>query len=248
MFNATHTKACKQPNSHHIFPKNPHLDFGLVRTLNLLLHQLVEVQGSEELVLLDGLEVVGPGTQALLGVTVQQRHDEALAWVAEEGREAQNAVLDLVVHLVDVVGIEGRDAHSELVEKNAQTPPVHGLAVTSTSHNFRCYPNRTHIRNRTLKRNVRCAVRTQVLWGTAERVCLVVGVNVLGQTEICEANVSVLIEKNVLGLEVSVDNVERVQMTESKTDFSHVQTCDNNTKAFMRTRLAPTPPRPSKKG
>lgn len=56
-------------------------------------------------------------------------------------------------------------------------------------------------------------------------VCSVLVLHVqLAKTEIAESNVSSIIEKNVLGLEISVDDLESVQTLESAQQLCGVET------------------------
>lgn len=47
-----------------------------------------------------------------------------------------------------------------------------------------------------------------------------------GESEICDLDVSVRPEEDVFGLEISVDDVERVEVVESESDFGGVELCD----------------------
>jgi len=47
------------------------------------------------------------------------------------------------------------------------------------------------------------------------------------QSEICQFNMTFVIEQNVFGFQVSVDDAFRMQMSDSQTDFSNVETVIN---------------------
>lgn len=63
----------------------------------------------------------------------------------------------------------------------------------------------------------------QVLGCAAERVSLLVLLQYFRESEICQAHVAVLIEQNILGLEVTVDNFLAVQVAESIGDDGRVE-------------------------
>ncbi len=48
-------------------------------------------------------------------------------------------VLDVVVHLVLVLVVEGRDADDHLVEKDAQSPPVQSVIMPTANDHLRSY-------------------------------------------------------------------------------------------------------------
>jgi hypothetical protein len=45
-----------------------------------------------------------------------------------------HTMLDLVVHFVNVLSVEGGDAHRQLIEQDTQAPPVHRLMTELSEH------------------------------------------------------------------------------------------------------------------
>lgn len=104
--------------------------------------------------------------------------------------------------LVDGHGVfvvEGVDAGDHFVEEDAEGPPVDGLAVSLVQQDL----------------------RREVLRGSAEGVCP--AFDDLGEPEIGEFQVAVGADEQVLGLEVSVDDILRVQVLEHGRHLRRVE-------------------------
>lgn len=175
---------------------------GLERRLILALQKLAPVDGVEEGVRLDLGRAVG--TETLLRVTVEQlgqkvlggRRYHVVAGEVEGFRE------NLAVHLVRVLVVEGRQSRKHLVQKDSERPPIHRLVV-ALSHK---------------------QLGRQVLGSTTEGVGAVFVLHVqLAETEIAQGDVALVVEQNVLGLQITVDDVEAVETLESAQKLGRVE-------------------------
>jgi hypothetical protein len=64
---------------------------------------------------------------------------------------------------------------------------------------------------------------TQVLWGTAKRVRSLLEADFLRKTKICDAEVTLHIDKDVFRLEIPKDYVVFVKMLEAQQKLTHVK-------------------------
>lgn len=64
---------------------------------------------------------------------------------------------------------------------------------------------------------------SEILWSAAEGEGLGIVRENLGETEICQANVAVLVHEDVLRLQVTIDDVLFVQMANSNGDLGSVE-------------------------
>ena len=140
------------------------------------------------------------GTYASNEVFALVRHGDVVTGLV---REVHGLLLDQLVHLGvgGTTSVEGREAHNHFIGKNTQGPPVDGEAVAALNQNL----------------------RRQVVRGTTEREGLSVALEDLGQTEICEADVTIFVHQDVLGLQITVDDVFLVQVTEGHCDLNGVE-------------------------
>ena len=98
---------------------------------------------------------------------------------------------DVAVHLLRVVVIKRGQTREHLKQQRANRPPVNLLPVPLLLKNL----------------------WRHVLWRAAKRVGLVKLAHVLlTQAKVCELDVAVHVNENVLGLEVAVDDAVRVQV------------------------------------
>ena len=67
-------------------------------------------------------------------------------------------------------------------------------------------------------------LRGQVVWGTTERESLAVAFKNLGKAEVSKTDVAIFVHQDVLWLQVSVDDILRVQMTQSHGHLNGVET------------------------
>ena len=90
---------------------------------------------------------------------------------------------NFAVHLVGVFRVEGWETSEHLVQEDSERPPVDHLRVTLT--------------NQQLWR--------QVLWGTAEGVCLVLVRHVeLAETKVTQGDVPAVVKQDVFWLQVTI--------------------------------------------
>lgn len=110
--------------------------------------------------------------------------------LVEIARELNLALEDLLVDSHRVVIVERIDASQHLVRENAQRPPVDWLTVALVEE---------HLGRQVLRRPAQCVSAR---------------LTVLGETEICELQVALLVNQDVFRLQISVDDVQRVQILE----------------------------------
>lgn len=141
-----------------------------------------------------------------LSLLVTYALDKLLAIVADDVLgESDLAVTDETVHLLGLLGIERTPAAAHLEQEHAKRPEVDVLAVAFL---------------------VEKDLGGEVLGRAAERVGeLVVGQVGLGQTKVAKGNVACGVEKDVLGLEVTVHNVVLVEMLKGQHKLSNVEPC-----------------------
>ena len=154
------------------------VELWLIRRGHRLVANLGPVNLLEPWVLLDLLSVSRSAAQALVRVLVQKLHAKVARIIREEGVvEARLRVLNILVELLAVFRVEGRQAHEHLVDNCAKRPPIRGLAMAlSLQH-----------------------LRRQVLSGAAEGLGLAVPLDThLGQAEVGEFDVALSVDKHVL--------------------------------------------------
>ena len=117
--------------------------------------------------------------------------------------EVHGFLLDQLVHLRIILGasVEGREADDHLVREDAKGPPIDGEGVTALDKDLRC----------------------QVVGRSAEGVSLGVALEDLSQTEVREADVPIFVHQDVLRLQVTVDDVLRVEMAQCHGDLDRVE-------------------------
>ena len=97
-------------------------------------------------------------------------------------------------HDLHVLVVERWSANQHFKQQDTQRPPVHLFRMSFALDNLWC----------------------KVLGGSAESQCHSALAHVgLGETEVSEANVAGRVQQNVFGLEVAVDDVVVVQVTEA---------------------------------
>lgn len=113
--------------------------------------------------------------------------------------ELNLALQDLLVDCHGVVIVEGVDSGDHLVGEDAECPPVDWFAVALVEEDLGC----------------------QVFGSTTESVSARLAI--LGETKVCQFQISLLVDQNVLWFEISVDNIEGVQVFEHETDLGGVE-------------------------
>ena len=111
-------------------------------------------------------------------------------------RELNLAFEDLLVDGHGVVVVKWIDAGNHLVGEDTEGPPVDRLAVAFVEEDL----------------------RGEVLRGATERVCARLAV--LCEAEISQFEVALIVDKDILGLQITVDDVQRVQVFEHEGDLS----------------------------
>ena len=107
-------------------------------------------------------------------------------------REVHCLLLYKLVHLAVslAASVEGREADDHFVGQDSEGPPVDGETVTALNKNL----------------------RSQIVRRSTEGKGLGVTFEHLGQTEIGQTDVAVLVHQDVLGLQITVDDVLLVQV------------------------------------
>mmetsp|Transcript_43174 Transcript_43174/g.109040 ORF Transcript_43174/g.109040 Transcript_43174/m.109040 type:complete len:322 (+) Transcript_43174:145-1110(+) len=167
--------------------------------LHLLQRELLKVNALEPLVLLD----LGRVLQALGRVALQQLQDKVGCLRAERLGDVKLGAHDLGVHLLHVLGVEGRQARQHFEHQRAKAPPVDGFAVRIA---FK------HLRSKVLG----CSTE-----GRGARVVCVQAL--LGDAKVRHADVAVGGEQQVLGLEVAVQHAVGVQVLQPQYNLSAVE-------------------------
>lgn len=119
--------------------------------------------------------------------------------VVEPLREVQLPLQDVLVDHQRVVVGEGVDPRNHLVDQHPQRPPVHRLTVALVLQDL----------------------GRQVLGRPAEGEGAIL--DCLGEAEVCQFEVSVSGDEDVLRLQVAVDDVPRVQVLEDGDDVCGVE-------------------------
>ena len=148
------------------------------------------------------LDVLGPGLEAAVAlgkVGQEELLDEGLDIAVNVTGEVQLPGEDLLVDSHWIVVDEGRLAGEHLVNKDPEGPPVNSLPVPLVEEN--------------LRRNV--------FGGPAEGVRL--EGNALCKPKVSDLEVPGGVEQQVLGLEVSVDEVLQVKELENKNHMGGVE-------------------------
>ena len=117
----------------------------------------------------------------------------------EIARELDLALENLLVDGHGVIVIEGVNASEHLVGEDSERPPVDRLAMAFIKE---------HLGGQVLRRAAQ-SVRARLA--------------ILGEPEVGQLQVALLVDQNVLRLQVTVDNVERVQVLEHQSDLCRVE-------------------------
>jgi len=108
-------------------------------------------------------------------------------WVSHVG------LLDQEVHPVFVLVEERRDPHKHFVKQDSQSPPVNSVVMPFVVKHF----------------------WREVLSSSTEAHCKFILVNLCSQAEVGEQQVAIGVEQDVLGLQVSVDDLLFMEVAES---------------------------------
>jgi len=120
----------------HVHGGGSTYDTGLEWWLNLLCHQSIPIDvPGEERVPLDLVTAVI--TQPPLRVPLQQSGHHTPRFRGDIGREIERVGEDPLVHDVDVLVVERRQACHHLVDKHTESPPVDSLGISLAFKEFR---------------------------------------------------------------------------------------------------------------
>lgn len=107
---------------------------------------------------------------------------------------------DFLVNQHGVLVVEGVDSGVHFVEEHAEGPPVDGLAMAFIQQDF----------------------GREVLGGSAQSVSS--ALTVLGEAEVRQFQIPGFIDQNILGFQISVNDVLRVQVLEHQAHLCGVET------------------------
>lgn len=155
--------------------------------------------GHEPLTSLDVIHTVLEVTESLAQIRSQELLDESLGVLVEELGENYLATKNLLVNSHGVLVHERGVAYNHLINKDAQCPPVDGLAVTLVQKHL----------------------RSDVLGRATKRVSAVL--DGLGEAEIRKFEETILREQDILRLQIAVDDVLVVQVGEDNRDLTGVE-------------------------
>mmetsp|Transcript_15445 Transcript_15445/g.34065 ORF Transcript_15445/g.34065 Transcript_15445/m.34065 type:complete len:291 (-) Transcript_15445:1126-1998(-) len=161
------------------------------------------VEPAEEGVRLDLAGVLLPRAQSVLRVPHQQVGQQVLGVVGDLGGEVELGLHDLLEHGLAVAAVERRQACDHLVQQRPQGPPVHRPAVPLSSQ---------HLGRNVLGRAAE-AVRPRG----------VVAHPLFREAEVGQPHVAVLVQKDVFGLQVAVNDVHFVHILQREGDLRCVE-------------------------
>ena len=167
--------------------------------LDLLLVDGYPVGEREPLVVLDVVDAVLQIAVAFGQVDLEQIAQQVLEVRAEVRGKAHLARHDLLVDLYGLIGEEGRIAGGHLVDEHAECPPVDGLVVALAENDL----------------------GRQVLGRAAQ--CPRAALDALGEAEVGHLQVAVLVDKQVLGLQIAIQDLQVVQVLEREHDLRAVE-------------------------
>ena len=138
------------------------------------------------------------------GVAVEQfREQVSSRWGHDLGSwEVQGFREDFAVHFVRVFVVEGREARQHFVQQYAQRPPIHRLRITLPVQEL----------------------GGEILGGAAEGVGFVLVFHVeFAEAEVAEGDVADVVDEDVLGFQVAVDDAEAVEAFQRAQQFGGVE-------------------------
>ncbi len=109
--------------------------------------------------------------------------------------------------------VEWRSTHGHLVHQYSETPPI---------DHFIIFLSQDHFRRKVLSSAAHSASLFQALIA-----------NQLAQTEVRDLQMSLRVNKNIFGLNISVDEAHGVQVIQSKNKFCRVEPCVFFRKAYF---------------
>jgi len=180
---------------------------GVARATNLrdernrqaLLAQLEPVQVLEPAMVLDVIGTVTQTSIPLGYICDEQVLDQTFCILVKIAGELNLTLEDLLVNGHRVIIVERVNTGQHLVGEDAERPPVHGLAVALIKEHFGC----------------------QVLRSAAERISARLAV--LGKSEVCQFEVALLVDQDVLRLQISVNDIQGMQVLEHQRHLRGVK-------------------------
>lgn len=114
------------------------VQLGLVGRSHSLVHDLGPVDLLEPRVRLDLLCVCRSATQSLVGVLMEQLHAQVASVVSQEVVVNFGlCILNILVELLSILGIERRETDKHLIDDCAKRPPVSCLTVALSLEHLR---------------------------------------------------------------------------------------------------------------
>eukprot|EP00968_Pinguiococcus_pyrenoidosus_P002425 scaffold135_cov249-Pinguiococcus_pyrenoidosus.AAC.9 len=170
-------------------------------------HQRLEVDASvrEEFLVLHLTRAIGP--KSLRRIAVEQLGDEDGRHPRHVSRDLQRCVAKSVEELLPVPRVPGRQPREHFVRDHAEAPPVDGFAVSNPIQNFR----------RHVLRGAAHALGTRRRLLDA-RLC---------KAKVPKLDVAIVLEEDVLGLQVAVHDVPRVEMLQCERQLGRVEARDS---------------------
>lgn len=160
----------------------------------------------KELVILDILDTI-PRSQSLPWILVQKPFDQVKCITGpnlEVGKLCRN---DVLMHLIFIIVEEWRQTSQHLMKKHSQTVEVKCAAVPLIQQNL----------------------RGVVLWTSTESDCLIILMEVLlGQSEVCQLEITPLVDKDILRLQIPVEYVVLMKMIDGKHNLCEQYLCLGN--------------------
>lgn len=163
------------------------------------------VHVAEEWVAHDVRGVIRARAESFGLVAIQQRSEQALGFSAEVLLHGDRHVHDVIHHLLSILLVVRRPPTQHLIDEGAQTPPVCCLPVADSLDN---------LWGEVLRRS---AVRVGASPSLVRLQAL------LGQAEIGDFHVALVVEKHVFRLQVSVNDAVLVQTAKSFHQLSCVE-------------------------
>lgn len=116
------------------------------------------------------------GAQSILWLLLEETLEKVPQLVGNIGRDVGVAELDLIEQLRPVFGVERRQSHHHFIDERTQTPPIHW------------FPMPLFIKN----------LRGEVLRRPADGVSIIVSDIHLGEPEVGQSEIPVLINQDIL--------------------------------------------------
>jgi len=132
-------------------------------------------------------------------ISNQQVLDQTFCVLVKIARELNLALQDFLVDCHRVIIVEGVNTGVHFVDENTKGPPVNGFAVTLVQQHL----------------------RSKILGGSAESVGT--SLAVLGKTEVGKLQVAFIINEDILGLEITVDDVLRVKVLKHERHLGAIE-------------------------